>query len=250
MKARYIFLLAPIFLLCCKKKQNGTDSNNTTANNFAYTVQYNPVVSSAAGAKYNFSFNIKVLSGNISQNNLTCEIDGLPGVIAVSPAALTVGHLLGGNFTFDIGSLPLGDYPFRLKINSTKYGEQVHNLTLRIVPLPDYAPLLVGAYDSCYDFCNGSDFIYYPAQLSVVADTPFLLKIANIQNLGSGFVVRAWVSKSVTIPMQTVGSKIIWGTGTYNQDARPGHGGDYVLSVKDTIVSGTDTTTCTMHIEH
>lgn len=251
MKFRYFLLLVPVLLFGCKKKNNDNTPHPVINNsNFSYSVKYDSIVSSAANSTLNFSFNIKVLTGKITDNKLTCSIEGLPSTVSVAPASIVVSQLLGGVFTFYIGDLPLGYYPFVLKIKSEKYGVQAYNVSLRIVAPLDYSPLLAGTYDSCYDYCGGADFFHYASQVTTVADTPFLIKLNNIQNFGSGFVVRAWVSKTITIPLQSVGGKTIWGRGTYSRDGRPGHENDFVMAVKDTIVTGIDTQICTMHIEH
>jgi len=249
MKYLYLLLLASVLLLCCRKKHKTDDSTNSS-NDFAYAVKCDSIISSPANSTYNFPFNIKLISGNISENKLTCSIQGMPGGVSVAPSTIVVGQLLSGLFTFSIGNLPVGDYPFKLNIKSEKYGEQVKLLVLRITALPDYAPLLAGSYDSCYDYCIDTGVKKYASQVATVADTPFLLKISNIRSYGSDFIVRAWVSKSVVIPVQTVSGKTIWGSGTYNQDARPKHGGHYVMAISDTIATGADTQFCTIHIEH
>ncbi len=249
MKLRHILFLAPLLLFCCKKKDKGNETPDPSAN-FAYSVKYDSILSSAASSTCILSFTVKVGSGNIAENRLTCSLSGLPAAVSVSPATLTVAQLLGGVFTFNIGTIALGDYPFQLKIKSDKYGVQSHNLVLRIISPPDYAPLISGIYSSCYDYCPDSGFYNYSTQASTVPDTPFLLKISNVRNMGSSAIVRVWVSKNLVVPLQDVGGKKIWGSGTYSQDARPGHGGDYVMAIKDTLVTGTDTLACTMHIEH
>lgn len=250
MKFRYLFFLLPVLLFGCKKKHNNTTDPNGNSGVFSYAPKYDSIVSSPANSMYNFSFTIKVLSGKIAENKLTCSIEGLPAEVVVTPDSLVVGQLLGGVFSFNVGNLPIGYYPFLLKIRSQKYGLQVYHLSLHIVPLPDYAPLLAGTYDSCYDYCGGIDFVHYASQVTTVVDTPFLIKLNNIQNFGSSFVVRARVSKTVTVPVQTVGGKTIWGSGTYTRDARPGHEDYFIMTIKDTLVSGVDTQICTMHIEH
>lgn len=248
MKFTYLLFIVPLLLFSCKKKN--TDTNTAGANDFAYSVSHNPVIEVPANSIYNFSFNIKVLSGSIADNKLTCFIDGLPVKVTASPDSILVGQLLGGVFSLDVGIIALGEYPFQLKIRSAKYGLQTYSVTLRIVSPPDFAPLLAGVYDSCYDYCPGPGFTYYPSTASTVADTPFLLKLSNVRGMGTGVIVRAWISNTVVVPYQEVAGVKIWGSGTYAQDGRPGHGGDYVMSVKDTIVTGTDTVGCTMHIEH
>ncbi len=247
MKFLLLLLSASVLFSSCKKKDKGDDNSE---NDFAFTVKYSTVISSANYNTFYFPFNIKVLSGKITGNSLTCTLDGLPDAVTVTPASMVVGSLLGGVFEIKVGPVPLGDYPFRIKVVSGKYGEQFYNVTLRVTLPPDYAPLLSGNYGACYDYCPPDTSVYhYASQATVATDTPFLLKITNIRNLGTGFVVRAWISKSISVPVQTVSGKTVWGTGTYNQDARPGHGGDYVMTIHDTIVSGIDTQTCTAHIE-
>lgn len=245
----YILLLPILFVACRKNKKD--DNGGTGANNFAYTIKYDSVAISQAGVTYNFPFYIKVTGGNIDSNKLTCSIEGLPISVTVEPPSMTVGNLLGGVFSFKIYALPYGDYPFRIKVQSTKYGLQVYNAVLRIVAPPDYTPLLAGSYDSSYDFCSltGINPKYFTGVYSV-PDTAFLLKITNPHNWGTSHVVRAWVYSTVTIPAQVVNGKTMWGSGTYSHDARPGHGGHYIMEIKDTFAAALDTEYCTIHIEH
>lgn len=234
----------------CNKKTSDNNSQPSTETEFAYTMSYDSVVRMPANSTHYFYFTIKVLGGNIVDNSIQFSLVGLPGQASCTPASITVTQMLGGTFEIHAGDLQNLDYPFRLKATSTKYGDQYYNMILRITPIPDYAPLLAGTYDTSYDYCLDEGIINYPATVSTVTDTPYLMKIANMQNLGSGFVVRAYVSNAITVPYQTVSGKNIWGTGTFSQDARPGHAGDYMMEIKDTIAVGTDTTYCTMHIEH
>ncbi|GAA4461952.1 hypothetical protein GCM10023093_07600 [Nemorincola caseinilytica] len=248
MKRYWLALLVPALLLGCRKNKNGGDNNGT--DDFAYTMKYDSVSSTQNGIDYNFSFYIKVTKGDIADNALRCTVEGLPSSVTVTPASLTVTHLLGGVFTLKLGSLPAGDHPFQLKVDSKKFGVQTYNAVLRIVAAPDYAPILAGTYDSCYNYCEGDLSGRYISVVSAVTDTPYLLRLTNLHQMGSGVVVRAWVSNKVTIPVQTADGKTIWGRGTYSHDARPGHESHYMMSIDDTIVSGLDTLTCTVHVEH
>ncbi len=243
-------VLLSVVCLCCRKK-NSEPTTTTTDDNFGYTVKYDSVITANAAATHIFSFSIKVLGGNIANNKLTCMIEGLPATVSVDPDSIVVGQLLGGVFYMSIGTtIAIGDYPFTLKIRSARYGLRTYNLVLRIVPPTDFAPMLAGAYDSCYDYCPGPGFTYYSTNVSVVTDTPYLLRLTNVRNWGTTAVVRAWVSSVITVPLQEVAGRKIWGKGTYSQDARAGHEGQYLMSISDTIVTGTDTVGCTMHIEH
>ena len=243
-----ILLLAFLFISCKKKNNNDNNSGNGTKD-FSYSVKFDSIVTTTPQSAAIFVFSIKVLSGDIAANKLYCSITGLPTNMSVSPSSLAVTQLLGGVFTFNIGTAFYGDYPCLLKISGQNQADKIYNFKLRIVPPTDYAPLLAGTYDSCYDFCSMSGFTYYSSVVSTVADTPYLLKLTNIQNLGTDAIVRAWISNLVTVPLQSVSGKTIWGKGTYSQDARPGHSEDFILTIDDTLVSGTDTQTCTMHIE-
>ena len=158
--------------------------------------------------------------------------------------------MLGGVFPMKIGNLAVGNYYYRLKIYSEKYGNQFYNSVLKIQPRPDNAPILAAAYDSSFDYCNLSGLAFYPSVAATVADTPYLLRISNVHGLGSGVVVRAWVGTgTVTIPAQPAGSKTIWGSGTYSEDARPGHTGHYIVEIKDTVATVSDTDYCTLHLQ-
>jgi hypothetical protein len=249
MKYLLLLLTVPVVFASCKKKKT-PDDPNAAKGEFAFTVKNAPIVISESYKTFYFPFNIKLLSGTILGNDLTCSLDGLPDAVSATPSSMVVGQSLGGIFTISVGPVSLGDYPFRIKVVSAKYGEQFYNATLRITLPPDHAPMLAGSYDSCYDYCPDSGFVHYAATAAVMADTPFILKITNLRNLGNAFVVRATISDAISIPIQTVDGKTVWGSGTYSQDARPGHGGDYVMTIAETIVSGVDTQVCTAHIEH
>lgn len=251
MKSWLILIPAALLLLqACRKNKNGDDSTVEVPGEFAYTVRYDSVITVTDDATdYNFAFYIKVLSGNIATNNLTCSLDGLPAGATYSPSSMTVGYMLGGVFPMKIGALGVGNYYYRLKIYTEKYGNQFYNAQLKIVPRPDYAPTLAATYDSSYDYCVISGLSYYPSVATTVADTAYLLRISNVHGLGSGVVVRSWVGNgTVTIPLQVAGSKTIWGSGTYSEDARPGHAGHYLIELKDTIATVSDTDYCTMHL--
>ncbi|MBX2907423.1 MAG: hypothetical protein KF744_15370 [Taibaiella sp.] len=252
MRKYLIALLAlATLVVCCKKK--GIDSGNgssTGSSEFSYMLKSDSVISVYSNSTYYLSFSLAVTKGVITANPVTCTLEGLPDNVRITPPKIVVGNLLGGLFQLDIGTLSYGDYPFYIVHQSDKYGTQKQKVILRITAPPDYAALLAGTYDSSYDFCPDSGFFNYTSVVSTVPDTAYLAKISNIRALGSDFVVRAWIQNTITIPVQTVKGRTIWGSGTYAQDARSGHGGDYVMSINDTIVTGADTLGCTIHIEH
>lgn len=251
MKYTTIVVALAVLLVCCKKK--GVDDgngNNTATNEFSYTMKSDSVVKVYSNSTYYLSFSLNLSRGSISGNPVTCTLEGLPDNVRITPPKIVVGNMLGGLFKLDIGTLNYGDYPFYIVHESAKFGVQKQKVILRIAAPPDYAALLAGIYDSSYDFCPDSGFYRYTSVVSTVPDTAYLAKISNIRALGTDFVVRAWIQNTVTIPLQTVKGRQIWGSGTYAQDARPGHGGDYVMSINDTIVTGMDTLRCTIHIEH
>lgn len=250
---KYIALILAFALLTpgCRKK--GIDNNNDTSSGsgeFSYAMISEPVITTFANSTYYLSFSLKVSKGDIMANPVTCSLEGLPDNVRITPASIVVGRLSGGLFKLDIGTLSFGDYTFYIVHKSEKFGTQKQKVILRIAAPPDYAALLAGTYDSSYDFCPDSGFYYYASSVTTVADTPYLAKISNIRGLGTDFVVRVWMNNTITIPVQTVKGRTIWGSGTFAEDARPGHGGDYVMSIKDTIVTGADTLICTIHLEH
>jgi hypothetical protein len=249
----WIKLLPALLLLlpACDKKYNLDEGILGGKGEFAYTVRYDSIITVTEDVTdYNFAFYIKVLNGDIATNNLTCSLDGLPAGASYSPSSMTVGYLLGGVFPMNIGNLPVGTYYYRLKIYSEKYGNQFYNSVLKIQARPDNAPTLAAAYDSSFDYCNLSGLAFYPSVATTVADTPYLLRISNVHGLGSGVVVRAWVGTgTVTIPAQPAGSKTIWGSGTYSEDARPGHTGHYIVEIKDTVATVSDTDYCTIRLQ-
>lgn len=247
MKYFSLISLTLVLFFSCKKHHNDTPA---TPDNFSYAVAYDTIISVNQNAAANFSFHVKVLSGDISQNHLICKLTGLPNGITTDPDSMDVSSLLGGVFIINAGNVPIGSYPVQLSITDKVHGTETHNIVLKVKQPFDNATLLAGTYDSSYDFCQPADFYYYSSALSTVADTPTLLKITNIRNLGVGFVVRATVTNVITIPLQTIGSMSIWGSGTYAEDGRPGHTNQYIMFINDTIVSGVDTQTCTIHLQH
>jgi len=249
MRVLLALILAALALPGCKKKQD-VMLLPVGDTNFVYKLTYDTIIQTDANLVYYFPFNTKVVSGDISINKLTCSLEGLPSYVSASPKSQVVGRQQGGIFTMAIGALPPGDYPFSLKVSSAKYGDRLSPVILRIIPQTDYVPSLAGVYDSCYDYCPDSGFYNYTSVVSAIPDTPYVMKISNVRGLGHDFVVRAKVGKGIRIVPQTMGGHTIWGTGSFSEDARPGHGGDYVMSIVDTIVTGTDTLFCTMHIEH
>lgn len=244
--------MALLLLFSCKKKGSNSPGTDNTNEQFAFSVTYDTVLTMEPDFTKYFFFSVKVLGGDITSNPLTCSLEGLPpGVASASPGNFVVTNLLGGNFQVHTNStITIGDYAFRLKVNSELYGDKYYNATLRVTSPEDYAALLAGTYDSCYDYCPDSGFYYYASQLNAIPDTPYVLKMTNIRNLGAGFVVRATIGKTVVIPVQASAGRTIWGSGSFSQDARPGHGGDYLMAINDTIVTGSDTLACTIHIEH
>ncbi len=249
MRILFVLILAALAIPGCKKKQE-TVLLPKGDTNFVYKLTYDTIIQTEANLVYYFPFNTKVVSGDISVNKLTCSLEGLPPYVSVSPKTQVIGRQQGGIFTLAIGALPAGDYPFNLKVSSAKYGDRLSPVILRIIPQTDYVPSLAGIYDSCYDYCPNSGFYHYTSVVSAIPDTPYVMKITNVRCLGNDFVVRANVGKGIKIFPQTIGARTIWGSGTFNEDARPGPGGHYVMSIADTIVTGTDTLRCTIHIEH
>lgn len=249
MRILFVLILAALVIPGCKKKQE-TVLLPKGDTNFVYKLTYDTIIQTEANLVYYFPFNTKVVSGDISVNKLTCSLESLPPYVSASPKTQDIGRQQGGIFTLAIGALPAGDYPFNLKVSSAKYGDRLSPVILRIIPQTDYVPSLAGIYDSCYDYCPDSGFYHYTSVVSAIPDTPYVMKITNVRGLGNDFVVRANVGKGIRISPQTIGARTIWGSGTFNEDARPGHGGHYVMSIADTIVTGTDTLRCTVHIEH
>lgn len=249
MRIVLVLLMLPVAFCGCNKKPE-TVLLPAGDTNFVYKLTYDTIIQTEANVVYYFPFNTKVVSGDIALNKLTCSLDGLPPYVSASPTSQIVGRQQGGIFTLAIGNLPAGDYPFSLKVASAKYGVRSSSVILRIIPQTDFVPVLAGIYDSCYDYCPDSGFYYYASVVSAIPDTPYVMKLTNIRSLGNDFVVRATVGKSIRIAPQTIGGRTIWGSGSFNEDARPGHGGHYVMAIADTIVTGSDTLRCTVHIEH
>jgi hypothetical protein len=246
MKSRCVAWLLLIFLCCCNKNQPAPAGNNA----FTFTTTYDSIINCTADSSYILYFNINVLSGSIDSNPVTYTISGLPANVTVFPTTQTVSLVKGGIFDFAIGNIPAGRDTASLVISSSVYGPQYHLLILNVLALTDYAPKLAGTYPGSYDYCTPADSLYnYTSIVNKVADTPYEIKITNIKNLGLGFIVTAWLSTKVTIPFQSVGSYQIWGSGTFTHD-NPPYDTLYQMAIFDTLVSGTDTEHCIIHLQH
>jgi hypothetical protein len=241
-----LFLLA-IALGSCQQKQN----NVAVGEDFKFSTQYDPIISCQAHTDAHLSFTVKVLKGDISNNKLTCTISGLPSGVVVTPQSMVVAQLLGGVFNLSVGTVPIGNYPFQLNISSPLTNTETHNLVLKVIPPPDYSSILANSYTKSFDYCQpNNSFYYYTSVVTAVADTPYKITISNLRSFGSSFIVRAWLSDVVTMPVQTIGAYTLWGTGTYSKDGRVGHENDYVITINDTVANGTDTQRCTVHLQH
>ena len=237
MRIRYLAWLFPILFCCCNRTSSPVTPDPNF--NFEYTAVYDSVIAMPANSTFIFIFNINVTNGDINNNRLGCTITGLPGNVTVIPASQVVGLIMGGIFTFTTGDIALGIDTLRFSINSPTTGTVIHKLILKIIPPTDYSPKLAGTYDSAFDLCS-SDIYKHRTIVSTVTDTPYALNIANINNFGSTFVVRAVVSNVVRIPLQTVSGRQIWGSGTYQLDYRTGNT-LFEMAIDDTVVSGIDT---------
>ncbi len=246
-KVTYLFFLLPIVLWCCKKKKDPVIIPDPDFN-FVYDLRYDSVITMQANSSTLFIFYVDVVNGNISNNNLYCTINSLPGNMTVSPATLRVAQLKGGVFTLSAGDIPTGTDTLRFSVYSHSTGTQNRKLLLNIVPPIDYAPKFVGTYDSCYDFCAPKIF-KYQSVVKTNPDSAYTIYISNINVMGANVWIRAKISDIVVVPFQDLGSGKIWGRGTYNKDPFSGHA-LYEMSINDTIAFGTDTTYCTAHIEH
>lgn len=243
MKIKHLLYLLPLLLCCCNpdNPQITPDPNFE----FEYEANYDSVIVMRANSTYYFIFNIDVINGNISNNMLTCTISNLPGNVTVNPSSIVVGQIKGGSFTFKTGDIAAGTDTMKFTINSPSTGTVVRKLILKILPPIDYAPKLAGNYDSSYNFCAP---VITEHKSVVTADAPYSVKISNLNNLGSTFIVSAKVSEVIIIPYQVVGAHKIWGRGTYTPDPKTGNT-ELQAEIADTIVTGTDTLTCTAHLQ-
>jgi hypothetical protein len=247
MKICRLLYLLPLFFCCCTKPESHPVVMPVEP--FVFTARYDSVITCTPNSTFIFSFYITVSSGDITANKLHCTISGLPSNVSVNPTDLLVAQLLGGVFTFNIGAVPPGTYPLKFTINSAKYGNQVHTLLLKVVLPPDNAPKLSGNYTGSYDYCQPAGILYNYSSV-VTVDSAYRIKITNIKNMGGSFIVKAIVSDVISIPVQTVGGITIWGSGTFSHDDRPGFASLYKIIINDTIVHGSDTERCGIHILH
>lgn len=246
MKSRYIVWLLSLFLCCCNKNPSAPAVNTA----FSFTSTYDSILNCAPNSSYILDFNTEVLSGSVDSNPVTYTISGLPANVTVFPNTQSVALVKGGIFLFTFGNVPVGRDTASIVISSAATGPQYHMLLINILGLPDYASKLAGTYPGSYDYCIPADSLYnYTSIVNKVTDTPYEIKITNVKNLGLGFTVTAWLSTRVTIPFQSVGGYQIWGSGTFTHDNPPNEN-LYQMAINDTLVYGTDTERCTIHIQH
>jgi hypothetical protein len=246
MKSRYLVWLLPLLLCCCNKNQPAPAVITT----FSFTSTYDSIINCIPNSTYLLNFNTTVLSGSVDSNPVTYTISGLPANVTVFPATQTVGLVKGGVFLFTFGNIPAGRDTISFVISSGATGLQTHMLILNVLALPDYASKLAGTYPGSYDYCTPVDSLYhYTSIVNKVTDTPYEIKISNVKNLGPGFVVTAWLSTKVSVPFQSIGTYQIWGSGTFTHD-NPPYDTLYQMAIFDTLVNGTDTEHCIIHIQH
>lgn len=237
-----IFLMSVLFI-CCDKKDSGTVTRPPAG--FAFTTSYDSIYSCYPNSNVTLSFTINVVSGDIASNPVTYSVTGLPPNVTVMPATQTVGGVLGGAFTIMLGNVPKGTDTAKLTISSAVTGTETHKIILNVHDPIDNAPMLAATYNHCFDYCQPTGFFYYNSVVTTFADTPYLIRISNIRNLGSGVSLKAWVSSVIQVPVQWAGGYKVWGSGHYFKDT----GSYFRMEINDTLVSGIDTQFCTIHIE-
>ena len=252
MKLRKLAWILPLLFCCCNKQ----DSTPVTRidNGFSFTTNYDSVYTCYPFSNITLSFTITVNSGDIISNPVTYSITGLPPGITATPVKQTVGGVMGGAFTIALGDIPPGNDTANFIISDSTTGTETHQLIFEVKPPVDYAPKLAGTYHGSYDFCEPDSIIPYTSTVSAVVDTPYLVRISNIKNLGAAYSVRAWLThimgaNTITIPQQALGPYTIWGSGTFSHDVAP-YDTLYQMIIHDTLAQGTDTEYCTIHIQH
>lgn len=246
MKSSSLVVILMLFLCCCKQSDSTPPKPFV---DFKFTTQYDSVISYYANSTYVLPFNVNVTSGDINDNPITFTVSNVPANITVSPASQVVTHLLGGIFTFNLGNLPLGNDTMTLNISCAATGSQNHRLVFKIQAPPDFSPSLAGTYHGAFDFCLPDSIINYTSVVSTIPGTPYKVTISNIKNLGSSFIIQADITNVVHVPLQSVGGYTIWGAGTFSHD-NPPYATQYQMTIDDTLVHGTDTNYCTIHIRH
>ncbi len=245
-KLRFLVLVLLFFYCCCTKTQPVAVDPTP----FTFTTTYDSFITCTANSTKILFFNVNVLSGSIDTSPITYSITNLPANTTVIPATQTVTLLQSGTFQFNIGDVPAGVDTVNLRISSAARGIENHMILLKVGTPADYTKKLAGTYPGSYDYCTPADSLYpYTCITYTLPDTPHILKIRNIKNLGLNFVVTANISSSITIPYQTIGSYKIWGAGTYTHDTPP-HDTAYQMIIYDTLVRGLDTERCIVHLQH
>jgi hypothetical protein len=253
MKIRISLILVLSMLFACKK---GSDNggNPTPYQPFVYLPTYDSTITITPNATYAFDFDIIVHSGDISKNNVHMTIASLPAGFSVSPSYQDVGYVEGGIFMFNTGNCALGLDTAILSIGTDSGGTTNHSIIFNVQPFPDVSAILNGTYAASFDFCEPDTLIYYTSVVMANLSMPYHFTISNIKNMGPGFIVNAQVSQTmphtIIIPYQTAsGGYKIWGSGIYAPD-NPPNGSLYQMTISDTLVHGTDTTECTIHLQH
>lgn len=243
MKFRFAALLLPVLFLCCNK---GSNTVTKPPAPFSFTTTYDSIYTCYANSNITLLFTVNVKSGDINDAPVTYSVTGLPAAVTVMPSTQTVRGVLGGAFTITLGNIPVGTYTANFIISNSVTGTETHKLILNVTPPTDFGPMLAGTYDSSYDFCQPDSFFHYKSVVSTVPDTPYLIRISNIKNLGSSMKLRALLSKTIAIPAQYLAGYTVWGSGTYAKDT----GTLYRMTIYDTLAKGGDTQYCIIHIEH
>ncbi len=248
MKIRLLTGLLLLLFCCCHKSTNNNHNNNNGT--FSYSTTYDTLISTYANRSISFSFGVNVLTGDINANPVSYAISSLPANVSVTPASMSVTSFLGGLFTFVIGNVPAGSYPIKFTSNTTATGSLSHNLTLTILPDPDYSTKLAGTYPHAHNYSTPKDTLYnFSCIVSTVTGTPYTIKINNLSIYDTTISLTASLSSTITIPLQTTGTYTTWGRGTYSHDNAP-YDTLYMLTIYDTTVHGTDTGVNLIHIQH
>ena len=238
-----LVVIISVLFICCGKKDSGTVTKPPAG--FTFTTSYDSVYSCYPNSNVTLSFTINVESGDITSNPVTYTITGLPPNVTVTPATQTVGGVLGGAFTITLGNVPKGADTAKLIISSAATGTETHKIIFNVHDPVDNAPMLAATYNHCYDYCQPTGFFYYSSVVATVPDTPYLVRISNVRNLGTGVGLKAWISNVVQVPVQWAGAYKVWGSGHYFKDT----GSFFRMEINDTMVSGTDTQYSVVHIE-
>ena len=264
MAKNIIAFICLLFLYCSCYKANNVRLPATTPvfNMFMQTgggisvSTSNNIITINDSLSYSTTIIFSIISGNPENYPVTCFISGLPaGISLTSPDSVTFKLSSSVEFNFSVATADTGIFTYYVNVR-TPDSLKSYPVRVHVLPVPDGAPQLVGAYsgqDNCWHFSSSSVPYSYTATIDTVPGQHHWISIRNYRGLGDSVVVYASVtigyiidpsSGTIDIPLQTTGGYTIYGRGTgsfgiYGQYNRP-----YISIERDTVIHAGDSVVC------